>query len=275
MVRGVTFYQITEGMAELVFEKIDQFNRGRRDDNGYYALSVSTPFRSYYGLWRVFPNDSRPPLFVQTLAITFDSAAERAFQYLHNCNVVLRVADNSFFEPYYGQMDDVVGFGKYQGKRLAEVYYIDPHYVLWLAQKFEARNARDKRLTTVAQAFAVVHYETVIQKRRLPAGSRFVGQPGDRLTDLRLEVLGVRLQLDLYKTKSYYVDQSVLAADADGNRYSFLIKAASSSPSPDVLSVYSKKITPHETLHLRSAKVLSHYESRGVKCTRIGYLKFA
>ena len=67
------------------------------------------------------------------LAVTFNDAAERAFQYLQNCNVLLKVKDNTFFEPYYGLSEDIVAFGKYRGKRLAEVYYIDPNYVLWLA----------------------------------------------------------------------------------------------------------------------------------------------
>ena len=161
-----------------------------------------------------------------------------------------------------------------RGKRLAEVYYIDPNYVLWLAHKFEARNPRDKKLAVLAKAFATVHYETVIRKHHLPAGSRFIGQPGERLTDLHLEVLGTRLQLDAYKTTGYYVDQSVLAADADGNRYTFIIKAAASSMSPEMLSCYTKKINPHESLYIKSAKVLSHYESKGIKYTRIGYLRF-
>lgn len=274
MEREVALYQITAGMAEKVFRKIEHFNRGRREEAGYYAISVSTPYRSYYALWRVFPDSDRPPLFVQTLAVTFDDAAERAFRYLQNCNVALKVKDNSFFEVCYAHSDDIVSFGKYAGKRLSEVYYVDPHYVLWLAHKFEGRNARDKRLAVLAKDFATVHYETVIRKRNLPGGSRFIGQPGEKLSDLNLSVLGVRLQPDPYKTKGYYVDQSVLAADVDGNRYAFVIKAAAASQSPDVLSCYSKKITPRESLYIQSAKVLSHYESKGVKYTRIGYLKF-
>lgn len=91
---------------------------------------------------------------------------------------------------------------------------------------------------------------------------------------MHLEVLGVRLQLDSYKTHDYYVDQSVLAADADGNRFSFVIKAAAPSLTPDTLNCYTKKINQRDTLYIKSAKVLSHYESKGVKCTRIGYLKF-
>lgn len=66
-------------MAEKVFQKIDRFNKGRREDIGYYAISVSTPYRSYYALWRIFPDNSHSPLFVCTLAVTFDDAAERAF----------------------------------------------------------------------------------------------------------------------------------------------------------------------------------------------------
>ena len=274
MDRDVTLYQITNVMAERVFQKIDNFNKGRREDAGYYAISVSTPYRSYYALWRIFPDNIYSPLFIQSLAVTFNDAAERAFQYLQNCNVLLKVKDNTFFEPYYGISEDIVAFGKYRGKRLAEVYYIDPNYVLWLAHKFEARNPRDKKLAMLAKAFATVHYETVIRKHHLPAGSRFIGQPGEKLSDLRLEVLGIRLQLDIYKTTGYYVDQSVLAADADGNSYTFIIKAAASSMSPDMLSCYTKKINIHESLYLKSAKVLSHYENKGIKYTRIGYLKF-
>ena len=238
MDRDVTLYQITSVMAERVFQKIDNFNKGRREDAGFYAISVSTPYRSYYALWRIFPDNTYSPLFIQSLAVTFNDAAERAFQYLQNCNVLLKVKDNTFFEPYYGLSEDIVAFGKYRGKRLAEVYYIDPNYVLWLAHKFEARNPRDKKLAVLAKAFAT------------------------------------RLQLDAYKTTGYYVDQSVLAADADGNRYTFIIKAAASSMSPEMLSCYTKKINPHESLYIKSAKVLSHYESKGIKYTRIGYLRF-
>ena len=48
MDRDVTLYQITSVMAERVFQKIDNFNKGRREDAGFYAISVSTPYRSYY-----------------------------------------------------------------------------------------------------------------------------------------------------------------------------------------------------------------------------------
>ena len=84
--------------------------------------------------------------------------------------------------------------------------------------------------------------------------------------------LNVRLQLDNYK-KGYFVDQNVLVVDTDGNRYTLLIKAAAQSLAPDILSCYTRKIELRQQLHIRSAKILSHYESRGIRYTRIGFVK--
>ena len=273
MDKNITLYQVSDNVACKVFQRIEEFNRGRRDDMGFYAISVATPFRAYYALWRVFTNVSPIPVFIQTLAVTFEDAVERSIGYLQNCNVKLLIKDNSFFEPYYGMSADMVEFGKYRGKRLSEIYRIDPHYVLWLADKFEPRSYRDRKLSILAKGFARVHYETAIRKNRIPAASKHIGAQGERLKDLNLTVVGVRYQLDSYK-RGYYIDQNVLAVDADGNRFSFVVKAAGESFSPDMLNVYTRKVSPQEHLHIKSAKVLSHYESRGVKSTRIGYVKF-
>lgn len=273
MDNNVVLYQVNDDLAEKIFRRVEEFNRGRRDDMGYYAISVATPFRSYYALWRVFTNVSSIPVFVQTLAVTMDDAVQRAIGYLLNCNVKLLIKDNTFFEPYYGMTADIVEFGKYRGKRLSEIYRIDPNYVLWLANKFEPRTYRNKKLSILAKGFARVHYETMVMKGHIPGASRHIGVKGEKLTDLNLTVLGVRYQLDSYK-RGYYVDQSVLATDADGNRFSFVVKAAGESFAPDTLNCHTRKFSPQEHLHIRQAKVLSHFESRGVKYTRIGYVKF-
>ena len=272
MGREVVLYNVDDGIARKVYSVLDTFNLGRRGDMGYYAISVATAHRSYYALWRVFPDSSKIPLYIKKLAINFEDAVQRASNYLLNCNVRLEVLDNTFFEPYYGLSDDIVPFGKYREKRLAEVYYIDPHYVLWLADKYESHNRKDERLVELAKGFRAVYFETVIRKKQLPAVSRYIGEVGEKLVDLVLTVLNVRMQLDNYK-QDYFVDQNVLAVDTDGNRYTFLIKAAARSLAPDRLSCYSRQIMPQEQLSIRSAKVLSHYESRGIRYTRIGYIK--
>lgn len=274
MSNEVSLYGVNAGIARKVFMDLEEFNKGRRDDTGFYAVSVATQHRSVYALWRIFSQPGRFPLYIQNLALTFEDAVGRAAKYLRNCNVSLQVLDNAYFEPYYGVSDDIISFGKYSGKRLAEIYYIDPHYVLWIANKFEPRNRKDERFVALAQGFRQVYLETVISKRQLPAVSRYIGTVGEKLKDLHLTVITVRLQVDSYKP-DYFVDQHVLAADMDGNRFSFVVKAAARSLAPDILSCYTCKINVKEQLHLLSAKVLSHYESRGIRYTRLGYIKLA
>ena len=180
--------------------------------------------------------------------------------------------DNAAFEDCYGQSDDIIPFGKYRGKRLAEIFYVDPSYVLWLANKFVVETKRYEPLVALAKKFAKVHFELTIQKRHISSVSRYIGEVGEKLKDMFLTVLNVRLQVDTYKA-DFYVDQNVLAADRDGNRYTFFVKAAARSQTPNVLSCHSRKINLHEVLHLSSAKVMSHYESNGVHYTRLGYIK--
>lgn len=273
MDRNSALYSLSPGMADKVFGRIDEFNRGRTSENGTYVISMATPYRPYYGFWRIFSKKEKP-LYIWTLAVTFESAAERAFVLLQNCNVKLEVADNSVFESCYGLSDDIIPFGKYRGKRLAEVYYVDPSYVLWLANKFEVHTRRYDSVVNLAKMFALVHFELTVQKRRIASVSHFIGKVGDRLKDQFLTVLNVRLQVDRYKP-DFYVDQNVLAADRDGNRFTFLVKAAGRSLSPEMLSCYSHRIKTHDVLHLLSARIMSQYESHGVHYTRLGYIRMA
>lgn len=264
-------YQLNPAPAEHLIRQVETFNQGRSSAGGTYTISMATIYRPYYALWRIFADDHRP-LLVRTLAVTLDAALERAFRMLQNCNVMLDLADNVLFESNYGQTDDIIPFGKYRGKHLAEIYYVEPSYVLWLANKFTPDNRRYDKLIALAKEFSVVHFELTVQKRHISSVSKFVGNVGDRLKDLYLTVLNVRLQTDTYKA-DFHVDQNVLAADRDGNRFTFLIKAGGRSLSPEVLSCHSRKIEVQETLHLKSARIMSHYERRGVRYTRLGYVK--
>ena len=268
-----TYNTISEAQKAEVMQRIAQFNRGRNDTAGKYVISMATAFRPYYALWRVF-KDVAAPLLIRTLALTIDEAVDRTMQVLHNCNIALDVWDNTYFEPYYGQTDDIILFGKYRGKRMAEVFYIDAPYVLWLANKFQPEMKKYERIVEIAKLFAVVHFELNVTKKHIAAVSQYVGKAGDKLTDLHLTVVNVRLQVDTYKP-DFYVDQNVLAADRDGNRFVFLVKAAGKSLTPYRLNCRSCVLEKQQEIRIASAKVMSQYESRGVKYTRIGYVKFA
>uniref|UniRef100_UPI003FF07FB4 exodeoxyribonuclease X C-terminal domain-containing protein n=1 Tax=Paraprevotella clara TaxID=454154 RepID=UPI003FF07FB4 len=249
------------------------FNFGRTSENGFYAISIATPYRRYYALWRIF-TDERPPLFIRTLADTFVMAAGKAMDLLKYCKVTLKWVDNTFFIPYYEQTYDTLTFGKYRGKRIAEVYYIDPNYVLWMANRFEPEKKKLLKLKETAQCFAVVHAE--LSPPRRPAyrsPSRYVGEKGEKLEALRLKILYVKQQVDTYKP-DFYIDQRILAADSQGNRYTFTEKAAGRSQTPKALSCFSRQLLPGMEITL-SARVMGHYESQGVKYTRLGYVKYS
>ena len=250
--------------------RIDSFNYGRTSVHGIYAISMATDFRPYYALWRLFPDEQ--PLFIRTLAVTFQAAVERAMAILQNCNVRLECRDNSEFEMYYGRTDDIISFGKYRGKRLAEIYYVEPSYVLWLANKFKPDTDRFDKLMYIARLFAKVNFEITVHKNRISSVSHFVGEKGENIKGLLLKVINVKKQVDVYKA-DFYVDQNILAADRDGNRFVFLVKAAGRSLSPNDLSCHSRVVVNGELLHVLSAKVMSHYESKGVRYTRLGYVK--
>ncbi len=255
-----------------VTASVAAFNSGRTSASGSYAISVATPYRRYYALWRIFA-DGRPPLFIRTLADTFVAAAGKAMDLLRHCKVSLRWEDNAFFAPYYEQTYDTLTFGKYRGKRIAEVYYVDPDYVLWIANRFEPEKKKLLKLKETAQCFAAVHAELGPPRRpdRRPPG-RYVGEKGEKLEGLRLKILHVEQQVDTYKP-DFYIDQRVLAADGQGNRFTFTEKAAGRSQTPKALSCFSRSFSPGMEITL-SARVMGHYESRGVKYTRLGYVKY-
>ena len=253
---------------------VSAFNASRTECNGFYAISLTTPYRRYYSLWRIFPAGERP-LFIRTLADTLTAANGKAMYMLKHCRVPLKWMDNRFFVPHYEQTYDALTFGKYRGKRISEVYYIDPNYVLWMANKFEPEKKKLLKLKETARLFAAIHAElTPPQRNTYRSHSQYVGQKGETLTGLTLKVLYVKQQVDTYKP-DFYIDQCVLAADKDGNRYTFTEKAAGRSQTPKALSCFSRAFAPGMNIQLKSARVMQHYESHGVKYTRIGYIKYA
>lgn len=254
-------------------EQVARFNENRNARNGYYAISIATPYRKYYGLWRVFP-EGHPPVFLRTLSNQFTEAVQKAIDLLEYSKVALTWLDNSFFMPYYGSTYDILSFGKYHGKHLAEVYYVDPNYVLWLANKFDPEKKQLKQLVELAKDFALIHSElTPPRKRVYSSSSRFVAKVGEKLEHLSVKIVTARLQVNTFKP-DFYIDQFVTAIDQANCRYSFVVKATHRSQTPKALSCYSLKMTPGKTVTILSCKVLEHYESHGIQYTRLGYLKF-
>ena len=69
MDRDVTLYQITNVMAERVFQKIDNFNKGRREDAGYYAISVSNIIQQFFAISVTFDGNKKIPIIFITVKV--------------------------------------------------------------------------------------------------------------------------------------------------------------------------------------------------------------
>ena len=116
------------------------------------------------------------------------------------------------------------------------------------------------------------------RKYKMPV-SRFVGTPGEKLSDLKLTITKVRIEDDSYKTQIirgteyFYVDQLLTAVDIAGNYFLLRIKAKDRSLTTQTLPPGAHAFQVGEKLTLTSAKVLKHIESRTIKYTRIGYIK--
>lgn len=101
---------------------------------------------------------------------------------------------------------------------------MDPAYLSWIAYKFTPRIPKQERFVKIAQAYHSVHLDLMQRKsKEKHSVSRYLGELGEKLTDLRLKVIRVRLEDDPYKTRingtvpQFFVKQVLTLADASGN----------------------------------------------------------
>lgn len=120
--------------------------------------------------------------------------------------------------------DDLIFFGKYRGHFLHEILKIDPAYLSWVAYKFIPKIPKQERFVKIAQAYHSIHLDIMIRKsREKRSSSRYLGELGEKLTDLKLKVTRVRLEDDPYKTRvngttpQFFVKQVLTLTDASGN----------------------------------------------------------
>lgn len=92
--------------------------------------------------------------------------------------------------------DDIISFGKYHGHYLHEILRIDPGYLTWIAFKFTPRIPKQERFAQIARIYHSVYIDILQRKAKQPPAGRFLGKEGEKVTDLTLTVLSVRLEDD-------------------------------------------------------------------------------
>lgn len=275
--------EITEQEQNLLYEKLNAYNRNKASfkEVGCYLVVLPREGHPNYSLWFYTPQlERRAILYVEELSpdiIASLRLATSMFWYVNR--PVLITEYNEKRMTHNG--DDLVPFGKYRGHFLYEIAKIDPSYVNWIALKFTAKIPKQERFVKMAQAYNTIYMDRITGKvRQIPPESRYLGKVGDKLSELTLKIIRVKLEDDPYKTRldgispKFYIRQRITAADTNGSQVNFTLSSAVPSLHSGQLPALEHAYQPGEVLHIASARVAATYESRGIRYTRLNYIKF-
>ena len=157
---------------------------------------------------------------------------------------------------------------------------VDPAYLSWIAYKYTPKIPKQERFVEIAKVYHSVHLDLMQRKaRQKQEAGRFLGNIGEKVTDLTLKVLKVRIEDDPYKTRVngttvlFYVRQIVTLADPSANRV--VIRFTSKSPSQESCQVPAteREYKVNELIHIASVRVARIYELHGMKYTRLSHVK--
>lgn len=265
-------------IEQFVLDKLNTFNEGRNTDKGVYFILLPNEKTAYYTLWFYNPAaEFHPNVFLSTLDVNAINSVEKAMK--TTANSFARLTVKMRLESISHNADDIVSFGKYRSYHLFEVAAIDPKYVTWIANKYEARVQSERRFKELAATYSWVYQDLNTSRMHKVPVSRFIGTIDEKLNDLHLSVRRVKVEDNPYKTRSirgtthFYVDQKIVASDESGNLFFFTIRASDRSLESGKLSNADHAYQTGEIMHIRSAKVIKHYTSRNIRYTKLGYIK--
>ena len=178
--------------------------------------------------------------------------------------------------------NDLIFFGKYRGHFLHEILKVDPAYLSWIAYKFTPKIPKQERFVKIAQAYHSIHLDVMLRKsKEVRRKSRYLGEVNEKLTNLKLKVMRVRLEDDPYKTRVYgttpqfFVKQILTLNDASGNLVTMGIPSKTPSAVSCTLSGIEHEYRPGEIIYVASARVSRLFENYGSKYTRLSNVKLA
>ena len=166
---------IPEAEQELLYQKLNEYNRGRTSykDVGAYLVALPRPDYPRYSLWIYSPLPERQSIFyIQDLSTDIHEslrAASSLCYYSPRC--MLLVEYNA--KRMQSKGDDIIAFGKYHGHFLHEIFRIDPSYVSWIAYKFTPRIPKQERFVRYTILFIWI-FKNDRQGRNIPPAAFWV-----------------------------------------------------------------------------------------------------
>ena len=275
---------ISENEQALLYAKLNEYNRGRASfkEEGVYLVVLPRPGKPNYSLWLYSPlPEKQSILYIHDLSPDINESlrvASTMFYYSKRCLILVDYNEKRM----QSNGDDLIFFGKYRGHFLHEILKIDPSYLSWIAYKFTPKIPKQERFVKIAQAYHSIHLDIMQRKsREKRSSSRYLGELGEKLTDLKLKVTRVRLEDDPYKTRvngttpQFFVKQILTLTDASGNLAVMSIPSKNPSAVSCTLSGIEHEYRLGEIIYIESAKVSRRYESYGSKYTLLSHVKFA
>ncbi|MDO4165006.1 MAG: hypothetical protein Q4D56_11590 [Bacteroides sp.] len=273
---------ISEDEQDLLYEKLNEYNKGRASykEDGTYLVVFPRPEHPVYSLWIYSPLPERQSLFyICDLSTDIHQTLRMASTLCFYSTRPMHLTEYNA-KHMQSKGDDIVSFGKYHGHFLHEVLRIDPAYLTWIAFKFQPRIPKQERFVQIAKVYHSVHVD--IERRKMyqkPVVSRFLGKEGDKVENLKLSVVHVRIEDNPYKTEvrngmpCFYVRQVLRLKDAAGNLVTFRINARTVSHESCRLPAMEHSYQPGEAVDVASARIARTYTVGNVKYTRLSHVK--
>lgn len=273
---------ITAAEQDLLYQKLNAYNLKKASfkEVGAYLVVLPRPEHPRYSLWIYSPLPGRQSIFYifdlsEDIHETLRMASTLCY---YSLRPLLLVEYNA--KRMLNRGDDIISFGKYHGHYLHEILRVDPGYLTWIAFKFTPRIPKQERFAQIARIYHSVYLDILQRKARQPSTGRFLGKEGEKVENLTLTVLSVRLEDDPYKTQVkgttpyFYVRQVLKLKDASGNLVTFRVNARTASRNSCQLPAVEHAYQADETVHIASARIANTYTIGKNKWTRLNYVKF-
>lgn len=272
---------ISQAEQKSLYDKLNRYNEGRASykEAGAYLVVLPRPEHSLYTLWIYSPLPERQSLFfICDLSTDIHEALRMASTLcFYSVRCLFLVEYNA--KRMQSRGDDIIFFGKYRGHFLHEILRIDPAYLSWIAFKFEPKIPKQERFVQIAQIYHSVHLDVQRRKAMQTNESRFLGKEGEKVENLTLTVLSVKVEDNPYKTQVkgstpyFYVRQVLRLKDAAGNKVVCRINARTASQTSCLLPAVEHAYRVGETVRIASARIARTYTAGNTRYTRLTHIK--
>ncbi len=273
---------IPQTEQDLLYSKLNAYNQGRASykEVGAYLIVLPRPEHLQYTLWIYSPLPGRQSIFYicdlsTDIHETLRMASTLCF---YSPRSLLLVEYNA--KRMQSKGDDIIYHRQIPRAFPARMLGITtPAYLTWIAFKFQPRIPKQERFVQIAKIYHSVHLDIQRRKTYQTTGGRFLGKEGEKVENLTLTVLSVRLEDNPYKTQLkgttpyFYVRQVLKLKDSVGNFVSIRMNARTASRKSCQLPAVEHAYQVGEIMEIASARIARTYMIGSTKYTRLTHVK--